>query len=345
MAEIRLNKQHVLYQEDIRHILTTQGIETLRGKSFLITGATGMVGTMLIDALMALGDVRVIAVGRCRSKAENRLGEYFNSPNFRFLEQDVTMPFPKDITVDYVIPMASNTHPLAYSQYPIETIMINIKGAEHALELATRCGGMVIYTSTNEVYGNAIANEVFTEDYNGRLNLSNARACYNESKRTAEAMCQSYKQECGTNVKIARLCRIFGPTMLASDTKASSQFILKAIAGEDIVLKSEGNQYFSYTYVADAIVGLLTVLLRGEEGVAYNVSSEKTNVHLREFAVICARVNDKKVRFELPNETERKGYSLAMQAILANDRIKSIGFEPYYSIEDSIERTIQILRS
>lgn len=340
-----LNKSHKLYKEDLENILSVKGIDKIHGKSFLITGATGMVGVMLIDSLMALGDVKVIAVGRNKEKAQKRLGEYYDNPNFSFLVHDVCKPFPKDIKADFIIPMASNTHPLAYSQYPIETIMINVKGAEHALNLAAKCGAMVVYTSTNEIYGNAIMDEVFTEDYNGRLNLSNARSCYNESKRTAEAMCQSYIAEKGVKVKIARLCRIFGPTMLESDSKASSQFIKKAIAGEDIVLKSEGNQYFSYTYVADAVAGLLTVLINGEYGVAYNVSSEKTNVHLKDFANMCAAYHGRKVVFDLPSETERNGYSNAMQSILSNDRIRGIGFEPKYEIKEAIFRTIEMLES
>lgn len=339
-----LNKNNPLYQEDIANILSIKGIDSLHGKRFLITGATGMVGVMLIDALMAVGDVEVYAVGRSKAKAQERLGEHFDNGHFHFIEQDVCQPFASGLEVDYIIPAASNTHPLAYSQYPIETIMINVKGAEHALELASRSGAMVVYPSTNEVYGNAVGDEDFDEDYNGRLNLSNARACYNESKRTSEAMCLSYMAERGVKVKIARLCRIFGPTMLPSDTKASSQFIQKAIAGEDIILKSEGNQYFSYTYVADAVSGLLTVLLHGKMGVAYNVSSEKTDIHLRDFARICAEYNGKEVVFDLPSEIERKGYSVATKAILNNKRIKGIGYIPKYEIRDAIYRTIKMLR-
>lgn len=341
---MQLKKKHPFYQEDIKNILSIDGIGHLHGKSFLITGATGMVGVMLIDALMAMGDVKVYAVGRNKKKAQDRLGEYFESMNFEFIEQDVCDPFDDNIKVDYIIPAASNTHPLAYSQYPIETIMINIKGAEYALDLAARCGATVVYTSTNEVYGNSVGDEVFTEDYNGRLNLSNARSCYNESKRTCEAMCQSYIAEKDVKVKIARLCRIFGPTMLETDTKASSQFIMKAVKGEDIVLKSEGNQFFSYTYVADAVAGLLTVLLNGEIGVAYNVCSEKTDIRLKDFAQLCAKINDKKVVFDMPSENERKGYSIAMKAILSNERIKGIGFKPVYEMEDAVMRTVSILK-
>ncbi len=347
MVEIKekMNKQHPLYKEDIHTILSLADIDTLRGQSVLITGATGMVGTMLIDALIALGDVCITAVGRNKEKAAARLGNHFNNKFFTFLEHDVREPFSADIRADFIIPMASNTHPLAYSQYPVETMMINLKGAEHALNLAEKTGATVIYTSTNEVYGNAMDNKSFTEDSNGYLNLSNSRACYNESKRSSEALCQSYAAEKGVKVKIVRLCRIFGPTMLMDDSKASSQFIRKAIDGEDIVLKSEGNQYFSYTYVADAVMGLLTVLLKGENAVAYNVSSEKTNIRLKDFAKTCAECCGKKVVFDLPSETESKGYSVATRSILANERIKGIGFTPYYNIQEAISRTIKILRS
>ena len=339
-----LKKEHPLYQEDIKNILSIDGIGALHGKRFLITGATGMVGVMLIDALMALGDVTVYAVGRNEEKARQRLGEYFGSPCFRFIEQDVRDPFDRRLAVDYIIPAASNTHPLAYSQYPIETILINVKGALNALELASLCGATVVYPSTVDVYGTAWGNDVFTEDSLGKLNLSNARSCYNESKRTAESLCQSYLAERGVKVKIARLCRIFGPTLLESDTKATSQFIKKALAREDIVLKSNGEQIYSYTYVADAVAGLLVVLLNGEVGVPYTVSSEKTNVQLRAFAQICAEYCGKRVVFELPSEAEQRGFSCVMHAVLSNERIKGIGFVPRYAIRDAINRTLQILQ-
>lgn len=338
------NKKHILYQEDIQNVLSAIEIEKIEGKSFLITGATGMVGVMLIDALMSIKDAKVYAVGRSREKAKTRLGEYYNNPNFIFLEQDVQTSFPKDLKVDYIIPLASNTHPLAYSQFPVETMLINIEGARNALDLAASCDATVVYPSSVEIYGNSQDGNSFVEDGNGLLNLSNSRACYTESKRSCEALCQSYKAERNVNVKIVRLCRIFGPTMLMSDTKASSQFIIKAINNEDIVLKSEGNQFFSYIYVADAVAAILFVLLYGQNGEAYNISNNKTNVHLKEFAGQCALYNNKNVVFDLPSEAEKKGFSIASTAILNNDKLLSLGFVPQYSFEDAIRRTIEILK-
>lgn len=349
MAEIKLNKQHPLYQEDLMNILDIPEVEQLKGKSYLITGATGLIGVCMIDALMKYNcqgaAIQIYAVGRSWGKAKPRLGEYEQDEHFHFIEQDVRQPLPEDIQVDVVIPLASNTHPLAYSQYPIETIEINVKGAEHALNKALACGAMVLYPSSVEVYGNARGEDIFTEDYTGKLNLENARACYPESKRLSEALCLSYMAERGVDVKIARLSRVFGPTMLMSDTKASSQFILKALAGEDIILKSKGEQFFSYTYVADIVRSMLYILLHGESGKAYNVSNQDCNVKLKDFAGACALWAGKEVVFDLPSEVEQKGYSVAMHAILDNARLLSIGCQPLYPFDVAIDRTLDVLDS
>ena len=347
MAEI--NKLHPLYQEDLRNILDIPEIEKLKGKSFLITGATGLIGVCMIDALMKYNcqgaAIQIYAVGRSWGKAKSRLGEYEQDEHFHFIEQDVRQPLPEDIQVDVVIPLASNTHPLAYSQYPIETIEINVKGAEHALNKALACGATVLYPSSVEVYGNAYGEDIFTEDYTGKLNLENARACYPESKRLSEALCLSYMAERGVDVKIVRLSRVFGPTMLMSDTKASSQFILKALAGEDIILKSKGEQFFSYTYVADIVRSMLYILLHGESGKAYNVSSQACNVKLKDFAGACALWAGKEVVFDLPSEVEQKGYSVAMHAVLDNTRLQSIGCQSLYPFDVAIDRTLDVLDS
>ena len=350
MAEVTsMYKQHPLYQEDLERITQLGDINRLYGKSFMISGATGLIGVCLIDALMHLNkkgaNITIYALGRSREKAALRLGEYFEESNFHFVEREASESLLELPKVDVIIPLASNTHPLAYSKYPIETININVKGAEQALEKALACNAMVLYPSTVDVYGNARCDDYFTEDYTGMLNLATSRACYTESKRLSEALCQSYIAERGAQVKIVRLSRVFGPTMLMSDSKASSQFIQKALAGENIVLKSKGEQLFSYTYVADAVGAMLHVLLHGEEGVAYNIANEACNVRLKDFAQLCAEWADKQVVFELPSETEQKGFSIAMRAVLDNSRLKGLNWHPQYAMKDAVYRTLSILKS
>lgn len=338
-----MNKQHILYQEDVRNALSAVNLEPLRGKTVLVTGATGLIGVHLIDVLMQVPDVSVIACGRSKERAAERLGEYFGNERFAFLEHDVCQPFPDSIHADYIIPMASNTHPLAYSQYPVETLLVNTLGCQHALELARRCHATLLYPSSVEIYGNARGTDVFTEDYTGQLNLANARASYPESKRSSEALCLAFAAEYGVDVRIARLSRVFGPTMLMSDTKASSQFIKNALTHTDIVLKSKGDQFFSYTYVTDAVTAMLHVMLYGERGTAYNIANPQCNIHLRDFAQLCADVAGTTLSFDIPDSAERTGYSIATQAILSSERLISIGWTPLYNMEEALSRTINIL--
>ena len=209
------------------------------------------------------------------------------------------------------------------------------------MELAGRCSATLLYPSSVEIYGNG--STPFTEEDTGDLDLSTSRACYTESKRVSEAMCQAYISEKGVDCKLVRLSRLFGPTMLASDTKASSQFIQKAIAGEDIVLKSDGSQLFSYTYVADAVNAILFVMLNGECGKAYNVASEESNVNLSYFARVCAERAGTSVVFDSPSEKESKGFSVASKAIMSSKRLYDAGWKPFYPFEEAVHRTIRIL--
>ena len=133
--------------------------------------------------------------------------------------------------------------------------------------------------------------------------------------------------------------------MLMSDTKAISQFIKKGISSEDIVLKSAGTQNYSYTYMADAISGLLTIILKGESGEAYNIADEASNITLKDLAKIIADHAGKKVVFEIPDATEAAGYSKATKALLDGSKLKKLGWKPCYGIKEGIERTLDILKN
>lgn len=201
------------------------------------------------------------------------------------------------------------------------------------------------FTSSNEICGENRGDvEMFTEEYCGYINCNTMRAGYPESKRCGEALCQAYKAQNGLDVVIPRLTRSYGPTMLMSDTKAISQFIRKGIAGEDIVLKSAGTQFYSYTYVADAVSGLLYVLLKGESGEAYNIADECSDIMLKDLAAVIAGIAGTKVVFEIPDVVEATGYSTATKARLDGNKLMGLGWKAKYDLQSGMERTIAILK-
>ena len=291
----------------------------------------------------------VYALVRNEEKAKARFSKFADDTHLVFIPYDVKYPLVTDTPekIDYILHLASNTHPMLYATDPIGTITTNIIGLQNLLEFAAahRCERF-IFASSNEVYGeNRGDAELFDEDYCGYINCNTLRAGYPESKRCGEALCQAYKSQKGLDVCVARLTRSYGPTMIMSDTKAVSQFIKKGVAGEDIVLKSEGTQYYSYTYTADAASGLLWILLAGESGEAYNIADISGDITLKDLASIIAEMNGKKVVFELPDAVEAAGYSRATKARLDGSKIRALGWKPMYNIKTGMERTVKILRS
>lgn len=337
-----------LYLQDIRRVAGLDlPWEQLRGCRMVISGATGMIGSFLIDVLMEknLG-MTVFALGRNTEKAKARFARWWENEHFRFVECDINAGIPLEETVDYVFHAASNTHPVAYATDPIGTVTTNIIGTDHLLRFAAEHGAKrMLFASSVEVYGENRGDvESFTEDYCGYLNCNTLRAGYPESKRCGEALCQAYIKQRNLDVVIPRLARTYGPTMLMSDTKALSQFLKKGIAGEDIVLKSEGTQLFSYTYVADAVSAVLYCLLLGKCGEAYNIADSASDIRLRDLAAIIANAAGRKVVFDLPDETERAGYSTATKAVMESKKIRALGWKAQYTMQAGLERTLSILK-
>ena len=345
---------HPLYQEDLARVASMDlPWEMLKNKSVMLSGATGLIGSFFVDVIMYLNSNRnlnckVYALGRNEERAKTRFAYCYDSELFDFIPYDINLPFMRDDigNIDFVIHLASNTHPVAYATDPIGTITTNIIGTQNMLEFAyTHHASRCVFASSNEVYGENRGDvETFEENYCGYLDCNTLRAGYPESKRCGEALCQAYIKQKGMDIVIPRLTRSYGPTMLMSDTKAISQFIRKAIAGEDIVLKSSGTQYYSYTYMADAVSGLFYVLLKGKCGEAYNIADVASDITLRDLAEHIANAVGKEVVFKMPDYIEESGYSKATKARLDSSKLRKLGWIANYGIKEDAIRTIKIVK-
>lgn len=339
---------HPLYLEDLERACESLGdVRALRGGRVLITGVTGMIGACLADALSLLNarhGLGMTLYGVSRNPANH--ADRF--PEVRLIAADLSRPegaagLPE---ADYVVHAASNAHPAAFSSDPVGTMLGNLLGAWSLLERVREAGaGRFLFISTGEIYGeNPAARDGLSETDYGRVDPINPRSCYPESKRAAETLCASYASQYGVDALVARLSYVYGPTLSQANTRADAQFLRRALAGEDIVMKSEGTQVRTYTYVTDAVAGLLVLLLRGRTGEAYNVASRLGTVSIRDYAATLARLAGVGLRFELPSEGERRGYSAVTNAVQRGDKLEALGWEPRRDTEEGLRRTLLICK-
>lgn len=331
-----------MYENSIRELAKQIG---LRDVSILVTGATGLIGSCAIDVLSVLNkefcaNIKIYALGRNKNKIESRFGK-----NVIPVEQDIINPLDKKIEYDYIIHAASNADPKSYALQPVETILTNVLGNKNILDY---CAGhlktKMILTSSFEVYGELKGQDIFLENMSGIIDQTVLRNGYPESKRCSELLVRSYVDEYGVDAIIARLPSVYGPTMLESDSKAHAQFIRNALNGENIVLKSKGEQTRTYCYVLDVVSALFKLLCAGKDGEIYNVSNENSIASIAEVAKTCAEIAGTKVVFDLPSEVEAKGFSRSRNCILDNKKLKDLGWSGKYSLREGLEETIEYLR-
>ena len=201
-----------------------------------------------------------------------------------------------------------------------------------------------VFVSSFEVYGNLDNVSCISENDYGSIDCTILRNCYPESKRLGESLCIAYSSQENINTSIVRLPRVFGPTMNLDSSLATAQFIKNGVNGENIVLKSNGKQLYSFGYVGDSVMAILYVLIKGENKNAYNVSDKKFDVTLKEFASIVADYSNNKVVFDVPTDIEKKGQSNTQRVILNGEKIKKIGFEVKKDIKERIIETIDIMK-
>lgn len=342
-----------LYKKDIATAVEmTSESDKLYGKTFLITGASGLVASFIIDMLMYLNieknaGVKIFALGRNESRMKQRYQSYEGMECLNFIVQDVCEPIKMSENADYVIHAAGNGYPSAFRENPVGTMTPALLGTYYIMEYARNHQvSRVLYISSGEVYGNGEKNiTAFQESYSGYIDILSARSCYPSAKRAAETLCVSYMQQYQIDIIIARLAHTFGPNTTASDNRANAQFMNNVIRNEDIVLKSAGKQMRSYTYIADCASGILTALLHGKPGEAYNIANADEKVTIAEFAEMTALAGNKKCIYQNPNEREQAEQTPISYAVLDSSKLQSLGWHSRYQVKRGIEHTLAILQA
>lgn len=330
------------YEEDIDEIARRMPIKT---GSFLITGATGLIGRCIVETLLLSNekyntDFKIYVLGRSKERIRNRLGDRVIP-----IIQDITEKLDDNLEFDYIIHAASNADPKMYAEQPVETILTNIIGSKNVFEYCKKHGNVrVLITSSFEVYGRVEGEDFYDESMSGVLDLSMLRNGYPESKRCAELLLRGYVQEYGITAMIARLASIYGPTMLENDSKAHAQFIRNAMKGEPIVLKSEGKQRRTYCYVVDAVSAIFKILLDGRAGEIYNVANENSIASIAEVAETVANIAGTHVIFGTPDKVEQKGFSKVQNCILDNSKLRDLGWQGKFDLKRGMEHTIERLQ-
>lgn len=331
------------YKEDIKSIYSMDiPWNILNGKSILVTGSTGLIGSCLIDTLMQnpKKNYIVYAAGRNESRAMKLFSSYKDDENFHFFKYDVTKPIHSDLQFDYIIHCASNASPNFFANKPVEVMKANLLGTINLIEYGM-CHGMkrLLYVSSGEIYGEG-KGDIFNEDYSGYVNSMKSRSCYPSSKRAAETLCASYCDEYNANIVVARPSHVYGPNFTEQDNRVYAQFIRNVINGEDIVMKSDGSQYRSWCYVVDCIAALLFILLKGEKGEAYNVADNKSNITIKQMAELIAGLGNRKVVITIPENTEAKGYNPVSKSVFDTNKLSALGWKPLHNMRDNLLATI-----
>lgn len=335
-----------IVQEDIKSFVSMFTFAgDLQDATVLVTGGTGLIGSLLIRSLLGLNKgVIIVAPVRNLTKAR-AMFEDITTKNLFFEECDLlTTDFSFAHQIDYIVHCAAPTASRFFVEHPIETYDAIYLPSIHLLEYArTNSVKSMVYLSSLEVYGTIADGQLLvSEDVQGYLNPLDVRSSYPMAKRAVEHMCHVYAKLYGVPVKIARLTQTTGAGCAYDDNRVIVQFTRLGVEGKDIILHTTGEAARPYCYTMDAISGILCILLKGQLGEAYNVANEQTYISAKDLALFVQQhINPNiAVRIEVQKNTP---YAPCTKLHLDASKLRSLGWTPQYGLEEICTRLADYL--
>lgn len=325
-------------------------LSSFRNTTVLITGASGLICSAVIDIFFRLNErlqynVDIYLAGRNESKIKERFSKYCDSKFFHYVNYDATRTNCFAFNVDYIIHAASNAYPSLYQKYPVETMLDNFSALNELLVYALKCSvKRLLFISSSEIYGTKQTELPYKENDYGYIDVLSTKASYSISKRAAETLCACFSKEYGVDTVIVRPGHIYGPTASRKDTRVSSQFVFSAADGKDIILKSDGKQIRSYCYMLDSAMAILTVLNRGEIGGAYNISNPNSIISIGKMAEICAQYSNVKLIYNNPSAEEKEKFNPMNNSSLDGDKLISLGWKGQFDAVTGFSHSIKIIK-
>lgn len=331
-------------------------MEQLNGKTILITGATGMLASYLIYYLIWLNEnkstnIKIVALVRNREKCRRCFGKYANKDYFIIRTDDICKPFLINGRVDYIIHAASLASPQYYGPSPVEVSAPNVLGTYYLLQMAReKCVRGFLYFSTGDVYGKMPDNSgYFQETQFGILDPLDPHSCYGESKRMGENWCISFAREYGVPTRMVRIFHTYGPTMnVEHDPRVFASFVKCMLDKQDIIMLSDGKAKRPFCYLADAVAAFLLILLKGEDGQAYNMSNEQAFISIGELADVLVSL-EPELHLKVVRKTRSKDdvymeNTSNRENCPSSEKLRKLGWSCKYDVRHGFLRVIRYFR-